>query len=77
MAKKVIDNAFEVLTIEYLAIIQAINYLAFEDKLASSTKQTYRELRKIVPVFTDDSPRYTDLEKIIKYLKVTTPKIIE
>ena len=56
MAKKVIQNAFEVLAIEYLAIIQAIDYLEFEDKLASTTKKAYLELRKIVPVFTEDTP---------------------
>jgi len=76
MAKKVIQNAFEVLAIEYLAIIQAIDYLSFENKLASTTKKTYLELRKIVPVFTEDTPRYTDLEKIKEYLLASTPKII-
>jgi histidine ammonia-lyase len=77
MTKKVINNAYEVLAIEFLAIIQAIDYLSYEDKLASATKKTYQKLRSIVPVFTDDSPRYTDLEKIREYLMVSTPKIIE
>jgi histidine ammonia-lyase len=76
MAKKVIQNTFEVLAIEYLAIIQAIDYLSFENKLASTTKKAYFELRKIVPVFTEDTPRYTDLEKIKEYLLTSTPKII-
>jgi histidine ammonia-lyase len=76
MAKKVIQNTFEVLAIEYLAIIQAIDYLSFENKLASTTKKAYLELRKIVPVFTEDTPRYTDLEKIKEYLLASTPKII-
>jgi len=76
MAKKVIQNAFEVLAIEYLAIIQAIDYLSYENKLASTTKKAYLELRKIVPVFTEDTPRYTDMEKIKKYLLASTPKII-
>ena len=77
MAKKVIENSFEVLAIEYLAIIQAIDYLSYEGKLASTTKKTYQELRKIVPVFTEDSARYIDLEKIKKYLLASTPEIIE
>lgn len=77
MTKKVIENAFEVLSIEYLAIIQAIDYLSFEDKLASRTNQIYRELRNIVPVFIEDTPRYTDLEKIKEYLLASTPKIID
>ena len=77
MAKKVIENTFEVLAIEYLAIIQAIDYLSFEGKLASTTKNIYQELRKIVPVFTEDSARYIDLEKIKKYLLASAPEIIE
>jgi histidine ammonia-lyase len=77
MAKHVIQNAFEVLAIEYLAIIQAIDYLAYEDKLASTSKKLYRELRNIVPVFSEDAPRYTDLEKIKEYLLASTPKIID
>jgi histidine ammonia-lyase len=77
MAKQVIQNAFEVLAIEYLAIIQAVDYLLFEDKLASSTQKLYQELRNIVPVFTEDAPRYTDLEKIKDYLLASTPKIID
>jgi histidine ammonia-lyase len=77
MAKHVIQNAFEVLAIEYLAVIQAIDYLTYEDKLASTTKKLYRELRNIVPVFSEDAPRYTDLEKIKEYLLASTPKIIE
>ncbi len=77
MAKKVIENTFEVLSIEYLAIIQAIDYLSYEGKLAATTKNIYQELRKIVPVFTKDSARYVDLEKIKKYLLASTPEIIE
>ncbi|MCB2206686.1 MAG: aromatic amino acid ammonia-lyase [Bacteroidetes bacterium] len=77
MAKQVIQNAFEVLAIEFLAIIQAVDYLSYEDKLASTTKKLYQELRNIVPVFSEDAPRYTDLEKIQEYLLASTPKIID
>ncbi|RLD48911.1 MAG: aromatic amino acid lyase [Bacteroidetes bacterium] len=76
MAKKVIDNTFEVLAVEYLAIIQAIDYLSLESQLATETNKIFRELRTQVPVFTDDSPRYTDLEKIKNYLKASAPNII-
>lgn len=76
MAKQVIQNTFEVLAIEFLAIIQAVDYLSYEDRLASTTKKIYKELRNIVPVFSEDTPRYTDLEKIKEYLLASTPKII-
>jgi len=77
MAKQVIQNTFEVLAIEFLAIIQAVDYLSYEDKLASTTNKLYKELRNIVPVFSEDTPRYTDLEKIREYLLASTPKIID
>jgi len=77
LTKKIIENAFEVLAIEYLAIIQAIDYLSYEGKLASATRKIYHELRKIIPVFTEDSARYVDLEKVKKYLLASTPEIIE
>ena len=76
MTKKVIENTFEVLAVEYLAIIQAIDYLSLESQLATETNKIFRGLRALVPVFTDDSPRYTDLEKIKNYLKASAPNII-
>jgi len=77
IAKKVIENSFQVLAVEYLAIIQAIDYLSLENNLSSKTKKIFLELRNIIPVFTDDSPRYPDLEKIKKYLQASTPNIID
>lgn len=76
MAKKVIENTYEVLAVEYLAIIQAIDYLEIQPKLASKTKEIYDNLRKIVPVFKDDSPRYVDLQKIKEYLLENNPNLI-
>jgi len=77
MAKKVIENTFEVLAVEYLAIIQAIDYLEIQAKLAGKSKEIYSNLRKIVPVFTDDSPRYIDLQKIKDYLSDNNPNLIQ
>ena len=76
MAKKVIENSYQVLAVEYLAIIQAIDYLSLENNLSSETKKIFLELRNIIPVFTEDSPRYPDLEKIKEYLQASTPNII-
>lgn len=76
MTKKVIDNTFEVLSIEFLTIIQAIDYLKINKKLSSLSRSTYNQLRKLVPVFTNDSPKYKDLEKIKLYLKQINPNII-
>ena len=77
MAKKVIDNTFEVLAIEFLTIIQAIDYLKFQDKLSTYTKDIYKSLRQIVPVFTEDSPKYEEINSIKEYLRNNNPNIIK
>jgi len=77
MAKRIIDNTFEVLSIEFLAIIQAIDYLKFQDKLSSYTKDIYESLREIVPVFKEDSPKYEEINSIKEYLRNNNPNIIK
>ncbi|MEF9476954.1 aromatic amino acid ammonia-lyase [Chryseobacterium sp. 1B4] len=69
ICRKVIENAFEVLAIEAITIIQAIEYLGFQDKVSSSTKELYDEIRKIIPAFSDDMVMYPYLEEVKKYLK--------
>ncbi|ANF50980.1 histidine ammonia-lyase [Chryseobacterium glaciei] len=69
ICRKVIENAFEVLAIEAITIIQAIEYLDFKDKVSTSTKELYDEIRKIIPAFSDDMVMYPYLEKVKQYLK--------
>ena len=69
ICRKVIENAFEVLTIEAITIVQAIEYLGYQDKVSSSTKKLYDEIRKIIPAFSDDMVMYPYLEEVKKYLK--------
>jgi histidine ammonia-lyase len=56
--KKVIENAFEVLSIEIITIVQAIEYLKVQDKVSSKTKKMYDEIRNLVPIFTEDVIMY-------------------
>lgn len=77
LTKKVIENTFEVLAVEYLAIIQAVDYLKVQNKLAKSTKDTYEKLRAIVPVFVNDTPKYEELKKIKDFLLTNNPQIIK
>lgn len=69
ICRKVIENAFEVLAIEAITIIQAVEYLVFQDKVSSSTKELYDDIRKIIPAFSDDMVMYPYLEEVKKYLK--------
>jgi histidine ammonia-lyase len=77
LAKKVIDNTFEVLAVECISIIQAVDYLGIQDKLATTTHDIYNKLREIVPVFKDDAPRYEELKKVKDFLMQYNPGIIE
>ncbi|RKE90075.1 HAL/PAL/TAL family ammonia-lyase [Epilithonimonas arachidiradicis] len=71
ICRKVIENAFEVLSIELITIVQAIEYLGFQDRISSSTKELYDEIRKIIPAFSDDMVMYPYLQKVKEYLMKT------
>ncbi len=65
---KVIDNTFEVLTVQSLAVTQAIEFLQIQDKLSSKGKLFYDSIRKIVPVFKEDEVIYPYLKDVKNYL---------
>ncbi len=64
ICRKVIENAFEVLAIEAITIVQAIEYLGFQNEVSSSTKELYDAIRKIIPAFSDDMVMYPYLEEV-------------
>jgi histidine ammonia-lyase len=76
-AAKVIDNTFEVFSIEILSLVQAIDYLNISDKLSSKNQEIYNEVRKIVPSFKDDSVMYQRLSKLNEYMKSKEQQLIK
>lgn len=64
ITKKVIENAFEVIAIETIAIIQAIEYLKCQDKVSTKTRKLYDEIRNLVPVFAEDIALYPYVNKV-------------
>ncbi len=68
ITKKVINNAYEVLSVELIALLQAIEYLKFKDKLSNYSARIYEELREIVPRFSHDYPLHEDMKKIKDYI---------
>jgi len=68
ITKKVIDNAYEVVAIELVTIIQAIEYLSVQDKVSSKTRKIYDEIRALVPVFTEDVVMYPYINKVKEYI---------
>ncbi|MEI7596267.1 MAG: aromatic amino acid ammonia-lyase [Bacteroidota bacterium] len=77
MTKRVIDNAFQIQAIEMITLLQAIDCLSISDKLSSFTSGIYKQLRELVPVFIEDTPKYNEIAKITNYLfetKIELPK---
>jgi histidine ammonia-lyase len=66
--KKVIENTYQVLAIELITIIQAIDYLNIESRMSSHTRKKYQELRLIVPRFEEDTIKYREIKKIKDYI---------
>lgn len=69
IAAKVIENSYQVMAIHLIAICQAIDYLKITDKLSSYSNKIYQSIRKIVPKFILDTPKYEDIRNVISYLK--------
>ncbi|KAA1244685.1 histidine ammonia-lyase [Aquimarina sp. RZ0] len=69
MTKMVIENTFEVLAIELMTIVQALEFLDFEDKLSSRTQTLVNDIKKIVPPFTKDYVTYPFVQKVKDFLK--------
>ncbi len=67
-AQKVIENTYQVLAIELITLIQAIDYLNIESRMSSYTRKKYQQLRLIVPRFEEDTIKYLEIKKIKDYI---------
>jgi histidine ammonia-lyase len=68
ITSKVIENAFEVLAIELITIVQAIDALHFKNEISSVTRKMYDDIRAIVPEFKEDQIMYPIVQKVKEYL---------
>ncbi len=71
LTAKVIDNTYQVLSVHLIALLQAVDYLEMADNLCTTTKDIYNKLRKIVPVFIEDTPKYEEIENIKNFIEKT------
>ncbi len=69
LTKKVISNTYDVIAIELISLIQAIDYLKIQDKLSEYTSEVYKKLRQVVPAFADDSTKSGEIKRIRKYME--------
>ncbi|MEO5978413.1 MAG: aromatic amino acid ammonia-lyase [Chryseolinea sp.] len=68
MTRKVIDNAFDVLAVQALAVVQAIDYLKCQSRLSPFSHSLYENIREIVGPIIEDKPRHADMQAVRKYL---------
>ena len=73
MTKKVMENSFEVLTIQAMTIVQALDYLNCQEKLSPATHRVYSSIRKIFPKFIEDSPKYEEQDRVKNWLIQNDP----
>jgi histidine ammonia-lyase len=76
MTKKVIDNTFEVLSIQMVTVLQAIDYANYASKLSPVTQSVYASVRALFPKFVEDKPRYRELELVKKYFLENDPEML-
>ena len=68
ITKKVIENAFEVIAIEMITVVQAIEFLGVQDKVSTKTKNMYDAVRKIVPPFKEDLIMYPYVNQVKDFI---------
>ena len=67
-AKKVIENSYQVISIHFMALVQAVDCLKIQDKLSEKTRAIYDEIRTFFPAFSDDTPKYKEIAQMKNYL---------
>jgi histidine ammonia-lyase len=75
IAKHIIENSFQVLSIHSIALAQAVDYLKIQGKISPVTRKFYDNIRNIIPLFVQDNPKYKEIEQIIEFLKIEEPGI--
>jgi histidine ammonia-lyase len=68
LTARVIENTFEVLSIELITLFQAIRYTAQEENFSSKTQKIIQSLATIIPDFTEDQAIYPIIEKVKQHL---------
>ena len=68
MTRRVIENSFDVLAIQAMALTQAIDYLKCQTRLSSFAHRFYEQMREIAGPIVEDKPRYKEIQAVRKYL---------
>lgn len=76
LTQKVIDNTYEIISIQAMTLLQAVDYLSCQDKMAPKTKAVYEALRNVFPKFIEDAPLYKSLAKVKNWLEANEPSFV-
>ena len=52
-----------------MALVQAVDCLKIADRLAPATHELYNQVRELVPLFVEDTPKYKEIEAVMALLK--------
>jgi histidine ammonia-lyase len=69
ITSRTIENAFEVMSIEIMAIYQAIKHLEIFDDLSTKSQEIILNLEEIIPNLIEDEPLYPIIEKTKNFIK--------
>jgi histidine ammonia-lyase len=69
LTKQVLDNTWQVLAIQFIALAQATDCLDKADRLAPATRRVYDALRQRTPKIVDDTPFYEDIARVEQWLR--------
>ena len=69
LTRRVVDNAFQVMAIQYIALAQAVDCLGIRDALAPATRKAYDAVRERVETYRDDHPHYEEIARIEALLR--------
>ena len=69
ICRHVIENAWQVMAIQYIALAQATDCLDIRGKLCEASRQMYDEIRKIQPVIVEDTPFYKEIAAVEEMMK--------
>jgi histidine ammonia-lyase len=69
MAKKVIDNAFEVIGIELMAVMQAIKLLEARTQVSEPAREMFDKCIGILPDFSKDAELSDHIDTFVEFVK--------
>lgn len=69
ICQRVIENSYQVMAIHMMALVQAVDCLKIADRLAPATRELYNQVREIVPLFVEDTPKYKEIAAVMEWLK--------